>query len=53
MALLSFLWLVSSSARAEGLRAGAARIDVTPAHPVRLAGYDSRTNYSQGVHDPP
>ncbi|HEY3857909.1 MAG TPA: neutral/alkaline non-lysosomal ceramidase N-terminal domain-containing protein [Verrucomicrobiae bacterium] len=52
LALLSFLWLVTSSARTEGVRAGAARIDVTPAYPVRMAGYDSRTNLSQGVHDP-
>jgi hypothetical protein len=34
------------------LRAGAARTDVTPAQPVRLEGYASRTNLSQGVHDP-
>jgi hypothetical protein len=34
------------------LRAGAARIDVTPAQPVTLAGYGSRTGLSQGVHDP-
>ena len=52
MALLTFLWLMASSAGAEGLQAGAARIDVTPARPVRLAGYDSRTNFSRGVHDP-
>lgn len=34
------------------LRAGAARIDITPDKPVTLAGYASRTNLSQGVHDP-
>ena len=34
-----------------GLRAGAARIDVTPEQPVVLAGYASRTNLSVGVHD--
>jgi len=34
------------------LRAGAARVDVTPEQPVVLAGYASRTNLSAGVHDP-
>lgn len=38
--------------RGEGFRAGQARIDVTPEQPVTLAGYGSRTNLSQGVHDP-
>ena len=52
LALLSGLWLLLSTARAEGLRAGAARVDVTPTQPVTLAGYASRTNLSQGVHDP-
>ncbi|MGP8234596.1 MAG: hypothetical protein ACLQVW_04225, partial [Limisphaerales bacterium] len=46
-----FVFLVST-ARAEGLRAGAARVDVSPTEPVMLAGYASRTNLSQGVHDP-
>lgn len=36
----------------EPLRAGAARIDITPATPVTLAGYDSRKDLSHGVHDP-
>ena len=50
----SFLCLtfLVSPARAEGLRAGAARVDVSPTEPVMLAGYASRTNLSQGVHDP-
>ncbi len=38
-------------ARGEGLRTGEARIDVTPEQPVVLAGYASRTNLSEGVHD--
>jgi hypothetical protein len=46
------LSLLLSAGRADGLRAGAARIDVTPSQPVALAGYASRTNLSQGVHDP-
>jgi neutral ceramidase len=36
----------------EALRAGASRIDITPALPVMLAGYESRNQLSQGVHDP-
>ncbi|MBI4663987.1 MAG: neutral/alkaline non-lysosomal ceramidase N-terminal domain-containing protein [Verrucomicrobia bacterium] len=39
-------------ASAEGLRAGTAKIDITPDKPVTLAGYASRTNLSRGVHDP-
>ncbi|MBN1505610.1 MAG: neutral/alkaline non-lysosomal ceramidase N-terminal domain-containing protein [Sedimentisphaerales bacterium] len=35
-----------------GLRAGAARIDVTPDKPVTLSGYGSRKGLSTGVHDP-
>ena len=34
------------------LRAGAARIDITPAKPIKMAGYSSRTKLSEGVHDP-
>jgi neutral ceramidase len=37
---------------AEGLRGGVARIDITPAKPVMMFGYASRTNLSTGVHDP-
>ncbi len=35
-----------------GLKAGAARIDITPDKPVTLAGYASRKGLSTGVHDP-
>src|SRR5438552_3689997 len=34
------------------LRAGVAKIDITPNQPVMLAGYASRKELSQGVHDP-
>jgi neutral ceramidase len=34
------------------LRAGFARVDITPAKPVLLAGYGSRKDPSTGVHDP-
>jgi len=42
----------SPAGAADGLRAGAARIDITPDQPVRMSGYASRTNLSTGVHDP-
>jgi neutral ceramidase len=47
--------LALGPARAEstlGLRAGAARIDITPDKPVTLSGYASRKGLSTGVHDP-
>jgi Neutral/alkaline non-lysosomal ceramidase, N-terminal len=44
--------MVTMSGHGAGLRAGASRIDVTPEQPVVLAGYASRTNLSEGVHDP-
>ena len=34
------------------LRAGMSRIDITPTQPVRMGGYESRKEPSQGVHDP-
>jgi neutral ceramidase len=34
------------------LRAGVAKIDITPEFPVKLYGYASRTTPSEGVHDP-
>ncbi len=37
---------------ADVLRAGTATTDITPAKPVMLAGYSSRKDLSQGVHDP-
>jgi hypothetical protein len=39
-------------ARAGSLRAGAARLDITPSQPVTLAGYEARKDLSRGVHDP-
>ena len=35
-----------------GLRAGTAKIDITPKKSVKMAGYRSRTGLSTGVHDP-
>ena len=34
------------------LRAGMAKIDITPTIPVKLYGYSSRKAYSEGIHDP-
>ena len=34
------------------LRAGTAKIDITPEKPVKMAGYAARTELSDGVHDP-
>ena len=49
-----FLWgQTSKSEEAQGtLRAGIAKIDITPDNPVMLYGYDSRKTLSEGVHDP-
>lgn len=35
-----------------GLKAGVARIDITPDKPVTMSGYASRKGLSTGVHDP-
>src|SRR5438105_606870 len=43
---------VLAVAAEDSLRAGAAQIDITPAYPVTMAGYESRKELSQGVHDP-
>ena len=50
-------WLLSwgitvSAEPTDVLRAGTAAIDITPEKPVMLAGYASRKELSQGVHDP-
>ncbi len=41
-----------ATVQAEELRAGCARVDVTPPQPVTLEGYASRKELSRGVHDP-
>jgi Neutral/alkaline non-lysosomal ceramidase, N-terminal len=48
--VISFLFAVSPLRAA--LRAGAARIDITPQKPVKLSGYASRKALSEGIHDP-
>jgi len=42
---------VKPAGNVAGLKAGAARIDITPEIPVMLYGYASRKTPSQGVHD--
>ncbi|MBN2272539.1 MAG: neutral/alkaline non-lysosomal ceramidase N-terminal domain-containing protein [Sedimentisphaerales bacterium] len=53
---VTFLLFASSNVHgqesAEVLRAGVARIDITPKEPVTLSGYASRKDLSKGVHDP-
>jgi len=39
-------------AEASELRAGMAKVDITPSQPVKMGGYESRKDSSQGVHDP-
>jgi len=53
--MLALLFLASSLAASnpsDDLRAGVAKIDITPQKPCVLAGYAGRTNLSTGVHDP-
>lgn len=54
LSIASFLALPSLSrgGTASGLKAGVAKIDITPAKPVTLSGYASRKDLSTGVHDP-
>jgi hypothetical protein len=40
-----------SGKNAEILKMGAARLDITPDEPVRMAGYSSRKELSTGIHD--
>ena len=56
MVVLAFILVAASGAwageNAGSLRAGAAKIDITPQKPVKMSGYRGRTGLSQGVHDP-
>lgn len=49
-----FLWgqTNKSEEKIGTLRAGIAKIDITPDNPVMLYGYTSRKTLSEGVHDP-
>jgi len=44
-----FLALARAAICAEGFQAGLGRADITPAEPIRLAGYASRTKPSESV----
>ncbi len=52
--LATFLLRTSPSLAADvaALKAGVARIDITPDRPVTMFGYDARKDLSTGVHDP-
>ncbi len=43
---------VADARQAGPLRAGTARVDITPTQPVQMSGYGSRKELSQGIHDP-
>ena len=43
---------VQSNQKKDILHAGAAKIDITPEKPVKMAGYAARTDLSDGMHDP-
>jgi hypothetical protein len=43
---------VQSNQKKDILRAGTAKIDITPKKPVKMAGYAGRKGLSDGVHDP-
>ena len=52
ISLTVFLSLSSMNLWAQGtLRAGIARVDITPDQPVRMSGYAGRTALSEGIHD--
>ena len=53
--LITLLFTISpvqSNQKKDILRAGTAKIDITPKKPVKMAGYASRKDLSDGVHDP-
>lgn len=52
MAGLAFASSVGVLVAADTVRAGLARVNITPDRPVNLAGYASRKELSRGIHDP-
>jgi hypothetical protein len=52
ISLISFGQAARSDVNPGVLRAGIAKIDITPSIPVKLYGYSSRKAYSEGIHDP-
>jgi hypothetical protein len=51
MKILCLFLLCAAPAFAD-LRAGVAKVDITPTQPCLMSGYGGRTNLSTGVHDP-
>ena len=47
--LLSCILVISPAAQADPVAVGVAKVDVTPTHPVALAGYGGRTREHEGV----
>jgi neutral ceramidase len=45
-------WVTMGAATGPSLRAGAAKIEITPQKPVKMSGYASRKGLSTDVHDP-
>jgi hypothetical protein len=43
---------VQSNQKKDILRAGSAKIDITPEKPIKMSGYAGRKDLSDGVHDP-
>ena len=52
VALLAIGGAATAAEQAGQLRAGVAKIDITPAKPVMMSGYAGRKELSQGIHDP-
>jgi hypothetical protein len=53
VSLLTVSVILGQFSSAQGsLRAGTAKVDITPSTPVILYGYESRKDPSRGVHDP-
>jgi neutral ceramidase len=50
LCLVGLLLYSAVAGRAQDLRAGYAKFDVTPAGPVMLGGYDLRSSPSEGIH---
>jgi len=49
--ITSLLLFAAPPARAQDLRAGYAKVDITPTGPVDLGGYDLRGTPSDGIYD--
>jgi len=56
LVLITGLFLTTSPAQSAESRdilcVGAAKIEITPEKPVKMAGYAARTGLSEGIHDP-